>query len=113
MKLTQVMKLSNNGLNSLKTAIFSSFIIVAIPTQAKAASINILNHSFEGPEAPLAFNGEFFTTNIDDWTKNSNTAAVVFNPTESQNNTRLNTYFSQSLPDGVQTLAISSGDISQ
>ncbi|WP_053075789.1 PEP-CTERM sorting domain-containing protein [Crocosphaera watsonii] len=112
MKSTQLMKRSNNALNTLKIALISSCLIVAIPTQVKAASINILNHSFEGPEAPLAFNREFFTTNIDDWTVNSN-AAVVFNPTASQNNTGLNTYFSQSLPDGLQTLAISSGDISQ
>lgn len=91
---------------------FGSLLITSTPTEVKAAPINILNYSFENPKAPLAFNGEFFTTNIDDWIVNSN-EAVVFDPGQSQSNTGLNTYFSQSIPDGSQTLAINTGNVFQ
>ncbi len=107
MKLTQLIKLSKNGLNSLKIAIFFSFLIVAIPTQVKAASINILNHSFEGPEAPLNRFGGFSIGggNINSWVASSTTG--VLNPSKSDANATsdsiiFDSYYDEPVPDGVQ-----------
>ena len=116
MKLTQLMKLSNNALNPLKIALISSVLIVAIPTEVKAASINILNHSFEGPTAPLRSNGEFFSSlgNINNWIATSATGATgVFNPSASDANTTFDAYYDEPVPDGVQVAWSNGGTIFQ
>ncbi len=113
MKSTQLMKLSNNGLNTLKIALISSCLIAAIPTQVKAASINILNHSFEGPEAPLSRFGEFAIGggNINHWIASSTTG--VFNPSKSDANTTFDAYYNEPVPDGVQVAWSNGGNIFQ
>ena len=107
MKSTQLMKRSNNGLNTLKIALISSCLIVTVPTQVKAASINILNHSFEGPEAPLNRFGAFSigNGNINSWVASSKTG--VLNPSKSDANVTsdsivFDSYYDEPVPDGVQ-----------
>ena len=118
MKSTQLMKRSNNGLNTLKIALISSCLIVTVPTQVKAASINILNHSFEGPEAPLNRFGAFSigNGNINSWVASSKTG--VLNPSKSDANVTsdsivFDSYYDEPVPDGVQVAWSNGGTISQ
>ena len=121
MKSTQLMKLSNNGLNTLKIALISSCLIVTLPREVKAASINILNHSFEGPTAPQQRNGAFFNErgNINNWIATSPIGQTgIFNPSKSDANTTFDSivfdsYYDEPVPDGVQVAWSNGGTISQ
>lgn len=101
------------GKHNLLKVVFT-FCLILIPTSAKAASINILNPSFENPVAPLQPDGQFYTVgSISDWTLNPSDTQGVFNPSASQISTGGNTYYNQPVPDGNQVAFSNGGTISQ
>jgi hypothetical protein len=88
--------------------------VLVAPVTVNAASIPILNPSFETPTAPLQSNPvDFFTFNdISNWTLDSPDQGV-FNPSASQANNGLDFYYAQPVPDGVQVAYSNGGTIFQ
>jgi len=103
-------------LGFLKIAIASSCLMIVPQVQVKAASVTVLNPSFEAPTAPQQPGGQYFSNNdITNWVLSSSGGAVqgVFNPSASQAADAGNNYYDQPVPHGVQVAFSNGGSISQ
>jgi hypothetical protein len=111
---------STNKLGLFKIAIASSFLMIVPQGQVRAASISIINNSFE---TPVITAGVGFTSNniITGWTTSPGSVQGLLNPLQAQtfaanNSTALNgTFFNTGVgaPNGSQIAVSNGGTISQ
>ncbi|GCA69029.1 hypothetical protein MiYa_00551 [Microcystis aeruginosa NIES-2519] len=101
-------------LGLLKLAIASSCLVIVPQVQVRAASIPILNHSFESPTAPMQAGNLYYSMNvINNWTlvpNPSNALQGVFSPMMAPSTMSA---FTDPIPDGSQTAYSNGGTISQ
>ncbi|AVQ73861.1 PEP-CTERM exosortase interaction domain protein [Microcystis sp. MC19] len=101
-------------LGLLKLAIASSCLVIVPQVQVRAASIPILNHSFESPTAPMQAGNLYYSMNvINNWTlvpNPSNALQGVFSPMMASSTMSA---FTDPIPDGSQTAYSNGGTISQ
>lgn len=102
-------------LGLLKLAITSSCLVIVPQVQVRAASIPILNHSFEAPTAPQQGDPYYSMNVINDWTldpppSESTPLQGVFSPMMAPSTSSA---FTDPIPDGSQTAYSNGGTISQ
>ncbi|GCA80541.1 PEP-CTERM sorting domain-containing protein [Microcystis aeruginosa] len=103
--LAKLMSVVPGGrLELLQLVIASSCLVIVPQVQVRAASITILNPSFESP----ALNPGGFNQLINNWTLTNGSPQGAFRPTIGPN---LN--FTQAVPNGSQTAYSNGGTISQ
>ncbi|GBL14129.1 hypothetical protein MTo_01426 [Microcystis aeruginosa NIES-1211] len=103
-------------LGLLKLAIASSCLVIVPQVQVRAASIPILNHSFENPMAPMQSGGSYYSMNvINNWILTPPPTGPiplqgVFSPMMAPATTSA---FTDPIPDGSQTAYSNGGTIRQ
>ena len=107
-------------LGLFKIAIASSCLMIVPQGQVRAASVTILNPSFEDPIAPQQPDGYFTDNNspvvIGNWVSANDPGAQqgVLDPTKSENLTNNGLYYDlQPVPDGDQVAYSNGGTIAQ
>ena len=110
----------SDKLGLFKIAIASSCLMIVPQGQVRAASVTILNHSFEAPIAPQQPDGYFTDNNspvvIGNWVSANDPGAQqgVLDPTKSENLTNNGLYYGlQPVPDGDQVAYSNGGIIAQ
>jgi len=103
-------------LGLFKIAIASSCLMIVPQGQVRAASITILNPSFEDPIAPQQGMTGFYTLGvIDNWfnAPASGRDQGVLNPSKSQELTGSDIFYDKPVPDGDQVAYSNGGTIAQ
>jgi len=103
-------------LGLFKIALASSCLMIVPQGQVRAASIPILNHSFESPIAPVQSDGYYSINSIIGWSLHPSNGAYqgVLDPTKSQNLTGRDFFYGlQPVPDGNQVAYNNGGTIAQ